>query len=67
MAETSEQWTQEGHRTVFVSCSSLSEVGHGSLAPPMAVGENGFSAVGNHPMAAQKWNHNLAETAIGWS
>ena len=33
----------------------------------MAVDKNRFSAAGNRPMAVQKWNHNLAETAIGWS
>lgn len=33
----------------------------------MAGDTNRFSAAGNHPLAAQKWNHSLAETAIGWS
>jgi hypothetical protein len=27
----------------------------------MTVGKNRFSAAGNHPMAVQKWNHNLAK------
>ena len=28
---------------------------------------NPVRSAGNHPLAAQKWNHELAETAIGWS
>jgi hypothetical protein len=28
---------------------------------------NPVRSAGNHPLAAQKWNHDLAETAIGWS
>jgi hypothetical protein len=33
----------------------------------MAVDKNRFGTAANHPVAVQKWNHNLAETAIGWS
>jgi hypothetical protein len=31
----------------------------------MAVAEESLSTAGNRPMAVPKWNHNLAETAIG--
>ena len=33
----------------------------------MVVARNPVRAARNHPLAALKWNHNLAETAIGWS
>lgn len=32
----------------------------------MALVKKPFRAAGNHPMAAQNWNHNLAQRAIGW-
>ena len=29
--------------------------------------QNRFRTGGNHPLTVQKWNHDLAKTAIGWS
>jgi hypothetical protein len=52
------------------SANSLSfETEHGlwNSGSRTAVGPNRFNAAGNHPLAAHKWNHELAETAIGWS
>lgn len=31
-----------------------------------ALDNNWLRVSGNHPMAAQNWNHNLAQRAIGW-
>jgi hypothetical protein len=47
--------------------SFQTESGLGELFSAMAIDRTGFNAAGNHPMAAQKWNHDLAGTAIGWS
>ena len=33
----------------------------------MAVSKKQVRSAGNHPLAEQKWNHNLAKMAIGWS
>lgn len=39
----------------------------GTPVQKAAVTRNRFSAAGNHLLAAQKWNQELAETAIRWS
>ncbi len=43
------------------------EDGRGSSAPRSAVGRNSFNATGTIRRPGRKWNHNLVETAIGWS